>query len=141
MPYKDPEQARLNQVRYRVRHRDAIKTRRAGQNDKIRADARARYAADPEKARNSELWRRYKIHSADYERMLVDQQGKCKICGTSEFHGPGKRPHIDHDHTTGAVRGLLCVRCNVLIGMARENPEVFRKALQYLEVDGMKIAG
>ncbi len=133
MPYKDPEQARLNQARYRERNREAIRARRAGQNDKIRADARARYHANPEKYRDAELKRRYGISSADYEHMLVDQGGKCAVCETCDFVGPGNRLHVDHNHKTNQVRGLICVRCNVLIGMAQEQHARFLAAIRYLE--------
>ena len=133
MPYKDPEQARLNQARYRDRNREAIAARRVGQSDKIRAQQRARYHANPEKYRDYELRRRYGISSADYERMLIAQRGVCAVCEKAEFIGPGKRLHVDHDHKTKKVRGLVCVRCNVLIGMAQDQPERFTAAIQYLD--------
>lgn len=133
MPYKDPEQARLNQVRYRIRNRAAIKARRAGQNDKIRADANARYHANPQKHRDDFLRRRYGVSQVDYDRMLADQNGRCAVCGTAEYIGPGKKPHIDHDHKTGKIRGLVCVRCNVLLGMAQDQPARFYNAIEYLK--------
>jgi|SRR5579859_491325 len=133
MPYKDPEEARLAHARYRQKNRDAIRQRRAGQSDKIRADARARYHADPERFRDQELWRKYKIRTVDFEVMLQAQEGRCAVCRTDEYVGPGRRPHVDHDHKTGKVRGLVCVRCNVLLGMAQDQRERFLAAIHYLE--------
>mgnify|MGYP001576209901 CR=1 FL=1 len=45
----------------------------------------------------------------------------------------GKTLHIDHNHTTGAVRGLLCTQCNVGVGMLKDSPAVLRAAANYLE--------
>jgi len=62
--------------------------------------------------------------------MQAAQTG-CAIC-----HGPPPRRsgryHVDHDHKTKKVRGLLCNNCNVLVGMARENPDVLQEAIAYL---------
>jgi hypothetical protein len=79
-----------------------------------------------------ELKRKYGITYADYQKMLVDQKGKCAICGRdhSEFQ---KRFHVDHNHATGKVRALLCVNCNHGIGAFMENKELLKKAVQYLE--------
>lgn len=68
--------------------------------------------------RRSRLLSDYGMTTADYERMLKEQGGKCKLCAASN-HGRGKRFrywNIDHNHKTGAVRGLLCHVCNITIG-------------------------
>ena len=52
---------------------------------------------------------------------------KCLICGSSE------RLHIDHCHTTGVVRGLLCHYCNIGVGMFKDNPELLIKAVSYIK--------
>jgi hypothetical protein len=61
------------------------------------------------------------------------QEGKCKICGEKPSTQRGL--HIDHCHTTGSVRGLLCHGCNVGIGAMKENPEILSKAIEYLRSD------
>ena len=53
--------------------------------------------------------------------------GKCQICGVV-----AKRLNIDHSHETGEVRGLLCSRCNCGIGLLDDNPDILRRAIQYL---------
>jgi hypothetical protein len=72
----------------------------------------------------------YGLEPEDYRALFESQHGACAICGKPET--PGSRLHVDHDHTTGAVRGLLCNHCNVLIGMAGEDPATLRKAIAYL---------
>src|SRR5271166_3831988 len=133
MPYKAREAKLACDARYREKNRAAIAARRDSQGDKIRAQQRDRYHKNPEHFRDQELWRKYKIRSIDYERMLAEQGGKCAVCETCDFVGPGRRLHVDHNHATGKVRGLVCVRCNVLIGMAQEQHERFLAALQYLK--------
>lgn len=65
--------------------------------------------------------------------MLVLQDCKCAIC-TDELYGD-KYTHVDHDHETDAVRGLLCHHCNTGIGLLRDSPDVLRAAISYLEGD------
>ena len=61
------------------------------------------------KKRNRHLKYKYGITTEDYEIMLEEQEGKCKLC----YNPPSKkRLHVDHDHETGRVRGLLCAVCN-----------------------------
>lgn len=80
--------------------------------------------------RKANLFSKYGITCDDYDRMLVEQYGCCKICGKR----PGKRRlHIDHDHDSGAVRGLLCQNCNHLLGNAKDSPDILRLAASYLE--------
>lgn len=60
------------------------------------------------------------------------ERAACDICGGFAPHGRGDW-HIDHDHQTGTLRGLLCGHCNAAIGMLQDNPEVIRKAADYVE--------
>jgi len=88
-----------------------------------------RVAAD----RESYLKRKYGITLADYARMLEAQNGVCAICGEPR---PDERTlHVDHDHESGAIRGLLCFRCNNALGDLREEYELFRRAADYLDRD------
>lgn len=74
---------------------------------------------------------RYGLTPERRAELLAEQDGGCGIC-----RGPldGKRRgHVDHDHESGAVRGLLCHRCNTAIGLLREDPNTLRAAIAYLE--------
>lgn len=84
--------------------------------------------------RKDGLLRRYGITVAQYEAMYERQCGRCALCGVdSPTFGPGgSRLHVDHDHATGAVRGLLCGACNTALGSFRDDPEVLETAAWYL---------
>lgn len=73
--------------------------------------------------------RRYGITVADYDRMFTEQGGKCAICrGDSCYENLA----VDHDHKTGAIRGLLCQNCNAGIGNLKDDPLVLEAAIAYL---------
>lgn len=74
------------------------------------------------------------MRSSDYQMMLVDQNGKCAICGCPPPEK--KRLCIDHDHKSGEVRSLLCGQCNTGIGLMRDSPDILRRAADYLEAGG-----
>jgi hypothetical protein len=80
--------------------------------------------------REYHLTRKYGITIADYEQMLAEQYGGCAICGRPEPEDGSL--HVDHDHDTGAVRGLLCFPCNQAIGAFAEDLELLSSALTYL---------
>lgn len=75
----------------------------------------------------------YGLTWEDYIKLLEDQDYGCAICKIAEADTPHKRLHVDHDHETKVVRGLLCHNCNVGVGHFRENPELLDKAIAYLE--------
>jgi Recombination endonuclease VII len=64
---------------------------------------------------------------------LMDKQGgRCAICDRAPNPG-ARRLAIDHDHASGVVRGLLCYRCNSALGLLRGDPNILRRAIEYLE--------
>lgn len=94
-------------------------------------DRYIKYASDNKDAiKNGNLKRKYGITIEQYESMLLAQDGKCKICQTSD---PGKPSFsVDHCHSTGVVRGLLCHSCNSGLGHFKDNKEIIAKAIEYL---------
>lgn len=80
------------------------------------------------------LLRDYGITQDQYDNLLRSQNGGCAIC-SSPVSGDLRRPnlHVDHNHTTGKVRGLLCMRCNVAIGSFSDDPILLMRAIKYLE--------
>jgi hypothetical protein len=62
----------------------------------------------PGRRTRNNLWSRYRMRPADYDALLAKQGGLCAICKTAPA-----RPVVDHCHETGAVRGILCHRCNI----------------------------
>jgi len=81
-----------------------------------------------------QLKKKYGITPEDYTRMLEEQGGICKICGTDDPKGPHKIKtfSIDHCHDSGSVRGLLCNRCNRALGMFEDDLELLNKVTKYL---------
>lgn len=80
----------------------------------------------------------YGIGLTDFNRMLAAQGGLCAICRqppTEKLnqHIGVRGLHVDHDHATGAVRGLLCTNCNGSLGKMKDSPELLRAAADYLE--------
>ena len=82
----------------------------------------------------ADLWRFYKLTLEEYLLMVEKQQGCCKICSkhVSSLIGKKTRLCVDHCHTTGKVRGLLCEPCNTLLGMAKDNTQILQSAIAYL---------
>lgn len=78
----------------------------------------------------ADIKRIYGLAESDYEEMLKAQNGVCKICGNECARG---RLSVDHDHHTGRVRGLLCRDCNVNNGIFNDDPNLLRRAAEYLE--------
>jgi len=77
------------------------------------------------------LEKKYGITIDDYEAILVAQKGACAVCCSVTARGNGKF-HVDHDHKTGKVRGLLCHDCNVGLGNFKDSPELLEAASTYL---------
>jgi len=78
--------------------------------------------------------RTYGLSAAEYDALLAAQGGVCAICHGHEIETPNGRLHVDHDHATRKVRGLLCAKCNRLLGTARDNAATLRAAADYLEI-------
>jgi hypothetical protein len=78
---------------------------------------------------------KYGITDKKYKTLLKKQKGGCGVCGIKNNIFRGKKVHwcVDHDHNTGAVRGLLCGACNRGIGLLGDSTVVIQKALDYLE--------
>lgn len=83
--------------------------------------------------KNRDLKRRYGISLDEYNQKINNQQNKCAIC-QQEFNQLKKHEtaFVDHDHQSNQVRGLLCYKCNNLIGLANEKIEILEKSIGYL---------
>jgi hypothetical protein len=78
----------------------------------------------------------YGLTIEQYEEKWLQQDGKCEIC-KKECPVYGQyRMHIDHDHKTGKVRGLLCASCNVVLGQSKDSTEVLENSAAYLRKHG-----
>ena len=80
------------------------------------------------RGQSTHLARKYGLTTNKVKVMAERQAGICVICLR-----PLKRAHVDHDHATGEIRGLLCFNCNGGLGQFRDNPMALRRAAEYLE--------
>ncbi len=76
--------------------------------------------------------RNYGLDFSEYNKMLEKQNGVCAICSSSPPDHHKKRLNIDHCHTTGRIRGLLCDACNRALGLLKDSPDLMLKAISYL---------
>lgn len=86
--------------------------------------------------KNTSLLTRFGIDLEEYTKMLAAQNGSCKICKkpeTAVIRGTLARLAVDHNHLTGEVRGLLCLRCNTGIAFLDNNPGILPEVLKYME--------
>lgn len=104
--YKKSEAGKTAEIRYRKKHWDKNAPKR-------------------EKRR---YWR-YGLTTDQYESLLKKQDGKCAICLGKDAR------NIDHCHSTGKVRGLLCGNCNLALGLLKDNRDVLLRAISYLCTD------
>ncbi len=98
------------------------------------AYARERYRYGPGRFNTwaSNLRRAYGITAERFAAMCAEQGDACAVCFSS-FVGQPRRPAVDHCHTSGKVRGLLCSRCNTALGAVRDDPETLRTLAAYVE--------
>lgn len=120
---------------YRAVHREELNARKrayyATDREKYNARHRAWRAANRKKVRFYGLKDRLGMSQAEYEALLDSQGGVCAICQKSNWNG--KTPHVDHDHTTGKIRGILCHNCNYSLGLIMDDPKIAQAMVDYLE--------
>lgn len=107
----------------------------AKNKEKARAQRKAWAVRNPEKRkvvlRNTNLKSNFGITQEDWDRLFSEQDKRCQICKCNVPRGG--RWATDHCHTTGKIRGILCMRCNTAIGGMMDNPEFLREAANYVE--------
>jgi hypothetical protein len=105
-------------------------------------DARRQRARQPDSphVRRKYALRQYGIGQEDYSMLYAAQHGRCAVCAVFKepwvptgVAGRSKYLVVDHDHSTGHIRGLLCTNCNIAIGQMHDNPIIVRAAAAYLE--------
>ena len=95
--------------------------------------------------RKYELKYNYGLTPEVYSQILQEQNNSCKICGlifAAEYKGIKKdQPHVDHDHVTNNIRGILCHSCNLALGFVKDNVVLLQKMIEYLKEGGVSRLG
>ena len=116
--------------------KECVKEYTAKNKEQVKKYKSEYYVAHREKLavkdRKHHLKRKYGVTQEWYDEQLKLQDGGCKICGTKDPGKGLKHFHVDHSHTTGKVRGLLCHSCNVGIGLFKEDVKLIQKAIEYV---------
>lgn len=143
----DPQKQREYQRRYREANREKVRAADRAAKAKLtpeqRLEAQRRYyAANPEKrrayaekyrsegrTRAAQIKSRYGLTADQFESLLATQGDVCAVCVGGFV---GRKMYVDHDHATGAVRGIVHMECNTLMGLSKDNPELLERAAAYL---------
>ena len=123
----------------RAREIARVKQWQQDNKDRVNQKHREYREARPEAIREGHLRRRFGLTLESYAQLLAAQGGGCAICGDPEPEGGSH--HVDHDHETDAVRGILCVRCNNALGQLREDVDLVARAMDYLGSNGFAPSG
>ena len=108
---------------YRMKNKDAINTKIREWKSKNKEGQRA-----------AKLKERYNMSLSEYDEMLIRQGGACAICGSTDVKRKNSKHFlVDHCHSTGRVRGLLCYKCNIGLGAFEDNKVFILSAVKYLE--------
>lgn len=110
---------------------------RAANRDKVSEQNRRYHSANKDKQAERQRKYAYGITKDQFDTMLAAQNASCAICSAGT---PGHNAsfHVDHCHTTGAVRGLLCHHCNTGLGLFKDSREALLRAANYLKEEHMK---
>lgn len=108
-----------------------------------RAYDRQHRLKNPSRRYGNMLKQRYGITYEEYESILEKQGGVCAVCKRDneqfdKVKDDVRRLHVDHDHATGKVRGILCSKCNFALGCVRDDKEILNKLIKYLEKNNVK---
>jgi predicted nucleic acid-binding Zn ribbon protein len=106
---------------------------RHGGGQAITCSIKCREIKNKARIKNWVLLDKYGIGIEKLTEMLIEQNYCCAICGTHNDKSHNGL-HVDHNHTTGEIRKLICRDCNVAIGFMKENPILFLKAAEYLKL-------
>ena len=95
---------------------------------------------DPLTRKAYKLKHKYNLTLERYNNMLIEQDDRCPICDEplvedvfeKNVKGVSNKPHVDHCHETGRVRGLVCKGCNLILGYAKDDPNILYNAIDYL---------
>ena len=128
---RTPEQQAECNARRREKYAECAETR-----EKAKAAARLWAQSNPDGKKAQRLAAAYGIALSDFNDMMAMQNNACAICGYSDMSDPKIFPVVDHCHTTGKVRGILCSSCNHGLGKFKDDVTRLMLAAAYLARNG-----
>jgi len=131
---KNKERLLLKQDLWRVNNKDKRNKYLEENKDKI-TEVRRKWAVKRASTKRTQhLFRTYGIEEIELSDKMNKQSGCCEICGNTLIDRSGSNNFcVDHNHTTGEVRGLLCKKCNTALGMLEESIESANMLIKYIE--------
>jgi Recombination endonuclease VII len=120
-------------LRNRAREIARVRAWQKANPDRVKASHDRNRERRNKQMREIHLRNKFGLTVEEYNRILEAQGGVCAICEAPPT--PGISLHVDHDHGTGEIRGLLCVRCNNALGLFREDPDLLKRAARYVTAD------
>lgn len=120
--WKSSEYAREKAHRWRLENPDrVIAYRKKNRRKSYLQEAKRKYGLEPE----------------EFHRMMSSQKEQCATC-KKDFNWGDKqtKPHIDHCHKSGVIRGILCNKCNTTLGWLSDQPDTLKRMAEYLECHG-----
>ena len=132
---RNPEKCRQYAKNHRLKHPEAVKARlerwRKVNGEHENTYRKAYYEKHKRRYKSYRLKNHFGITLEQKEAMINAQQGKCAICGNGfRFE---RDCHVDHNHSTNKIRGILCQNCNRGLGMFKDNKFILSNAVSYLE--------
>lgn len=138
----DYTKSELERLKYNdpKKHKKVLAERKQIRSLRGKEKSRTWNKRNPEKAarsiRNANYKKKYGITLQEYEHMHEKQNGLCAICNRPEtmlgHKGTLVSLAVDHCHTTGKIRALLCRNCNTMLGGSRDNVDILLNAIRYL---------
>lgn len=149
---RNPEKVKEHKRRFRARHRERIAAERAAEfqankakkyavrqqwidanPDMVAAQALRRRLRSMQRRLQSDMQYTYNVTAEQYQKIADAQGGVCAICKRPNVTTRTKRLFVDHNHSTGRLRALLCHSCNAGLGYFKEDPALFARAIAYLK--------
>lgn len=131
--YSKTDKAKQRSKKYMATYenKDAV-NRKWRSKDATKSKVKQYYKDNTDMWSESSLKRLYGITLQDYNSLLLEQNNCCAICDKHKDEHNGKL-HVDHCHTTGRIRGILCHNCNTGLGHFKESEAIMIKAMRYLK--------
>lgn len=132
----NPDRVKANKAAYYVANASTLIAKASewyeANRERSKATKAAYRANNLDKERCSQLRRKFGITLEERDQLIAAQDGQCAICLVPLETLQSRHIHVDHDHDTGFIRGVLCHACNVGLGCFRDSPDSMVRAITYL---------